>query len=215
MSKVVYCREAFKRTAWEFHSADGVATYLFLFAMQNPYYIQFARLESVEHFVEMKAVGVHNWDEIAMNTVTRRFLCSAGEGLVRWDALPRLSMENIHIVQDMQYSKGLEMCSSSAPISLHRVLQRLPDSKSTKKHTKKPTTRAVTWKESVIQKYPWMQGTLEAGSAVPLDATDEAPPAAVCDEDIEEAFRVLDEHHDRISAAGDDDVQVVDFAVAV
>ena len=87
MSKVVYCREAFKRTAWEFHSADGVATYLFLFAMQNPYYIQFARLESVEHFVEMKALGVHNWDEIAMNTVTRRFLCSAGEGFVRWDAL--------------------------------------------------------------------------------------------------------------------------------
>ena len=83
--------------------------------------------------------------------------------------------------------------------------------------TKKPTKEimAPTWKESVIQQYPWMQGTLETDSAVSLDARDEAPHAAVCDEDIEEAFQVLEEHHDRINADGDDDVQVVDFAVAV
>ena len=83
--------------------------------------------------------------------------------------------------------------------------------------TKKPTqkTRAPTRKESVIQQYLWMRGTLGTDSAVSLDARDEAPDAAVCDEDIEEAFRVLEEHHDRINADGDDDVQVVDFAVAV
>ena len=45
------------------------------------------------------------------------------------------------------------------------------------------------------------------------EATDH-PPDVVCDEDIEEAFRVLEEHHDRIIADGDDDVQVLDFAVA-
>ena len=46
------------------------------------------------------------------------------------------------------------------------------------------------------------------------EATDH-PFDVVCDEDIEEAFRVLEEHHDRIIADGDDDVQVLDFAVAV
>ena len=46
------------------------------------------------------------------------------------------------------------------------------------------------------------------------EATDH-PPDVVCDEDIEEAFRVLEEHHDRIIADGDDDVQILDFAVAV
>ena len=84
-------------------------------------------------------------------------------------------------------------------------------------HTKKPTKeiRAPTWTESMIQQYPWMQGTLETDSAVSLDARDEAPHAAVCDEDIGKACRVLEEQHNRMNADGDDDVQVVDFAVAV
>jgi hypothetical protein len=228
MAKVVHNREMFNGSVWVFRGVFGKQAFAFLYAMQVPYYIQFAPIDIVDDYVEMGPIGAHNWEDHELNAAVQSFRLKLG-AFLSWEGLPRLGPENIQIAFNVRFRRGLEMTSTSLLEPFTDVLAYLatptrPATTANPGSSGEP--RQPSWKQLVLERFPWMQGALEGGNrrGRPGDRAGGQPndrnidesandPEPLDDELIEEAFAMLEAK--RAELASTDDIEITDFTTGL
>jgi hypothetical protein len=146
-----------------------------------------------------------------------------------WEGLPRTGPENIQIAFNVRFRRGLEMTSTSLLEPFTDVLAYLatptrPATTANPGSSGEP--RQPSWKQLVLERFPWMQGALEGGNrrGRPGDRAGGQPndrnidesandPEPLDDELIEEAFAMLEAK--RAELASTDDIEITDFTTGL
>ena len=228
MAKVVHNRDVFSSSVWLAKTDDtnSAQAFVFLFAMQQPYHIQFAPVDVTEHFAALPPVGADNWDDIVTHAVSCAFTLHPGL-FTPWHKFPRVPDEQILVILNACYSSNFKVTSKNPAQPLNEILQTLSDPRRVRgsgHHGSAGRDSRSDWKKELVKAHPWIEASLRqdkkrkkaddttAASSSQEPMTDE--PDAVefdplTDQAIENIFQELEQRRDELKQ--DEAVSLVDF----
>jgi hypothetical protein len=125
MSAVAKHRELFVGAAFVFREANERTIYKFMFAMQNPLHITFARLRQLETYIRVADVTHENLDEVALQTWRRTYDVDF-VSFTCWDELPEVPFDNVTVCFNLQHVGGNQIYCDDEEQALQAFLDSYP-----------------------------------------------------------------------------------------
>lgn len=156
--RVAVAREHFEDVVFQVSEGDAVAYFKFLYAVQNPTYLAFGKLQLIDKpLLLVENLSIDTWEQL--DEAKFHWHCNFADLLSSAD-LATVDIASIQVIQDCFYAQKMEVLSESTPQPLEVFLDNLPlaEAKEPKQRARKDTS---LYMETMVQAFPWLQGDSE------------------------------------------------------
>ena len=172
VTRMAWSRDWFEGSAIGFISGTDAQVecqwFAFMIGRQDESSCYFSPLHHVESQPPPAvAVTSDNWADLWLNSWAMEFECDFAQVVPWWD-LPRVPVAHMTVVQGLEYVAGSRVATDDDGETLENFFAQIPEKEKvtaqqpTHRYTKKAKQPIrPKWMQSLIDKYPWLAGSLD------------------------------------------------------